>query len=225
VAYLPAEMNRHRHSVLLPGAFCLGWMLACSSSSTPATKVVAKDAGKVTTRDSGSDSAAVEAGEAGSDAQPDVMVIIDNQDCVAPGTASNEEGLGGYCSPMGGQCVQTGLGGVATLCSGDLGAPAHEWFCTIPCSQTSDCGAGGGACLSAPFGQICVPTACAGNLGDAGSGLFDAGDAAPEAAASQHEGGTNVHDAATDAAHDAASSSHDAVSSSDGSGVMDGTTP
>jgi len=176
----------------------------CSSSSAtgPATGA---DGGKHVGDGGHSREATVEGSAGGVDAHPDV--IIDPSNCVAPSAASSENGVGGYCSPGAGQCAHAGAGGTATLCTADIPAPSHEWFCTIPCSAPSDCGPGGGACLSAPFGQICVPPACAGNLGDASSLVVDSGDASADGASdAPHDAG---HDAAE--AHDAATS-HDARS-------------
>ena len=80
-------------------------------------------------------------------------------------------------SPGGEQCLHAGSGGTATLCSADFGAPSHEWFCTITCTTSTDCGPAGGTCVTAPFAQVCVPAACDKDLGDASSGYTDAGDA------------------------------------------------
>ena len=184
--------------------------LACSSSSTPAVTPPAKDAGVdshvVKPHPDASTGVPEASTGGGSDAHPDA--IIDPQDCVAVTAKPSESGIGSYCSPGAGQCAHVGTGGTPTLCTADFGAPAHEWFCTLPCDMTSQCGAGGGTCISAPFAQICVPAACAGALGDASSQVYDAGDAttdgasvsdaAPDQDAAQH------HDSGPDAAHDGA---------------------
>jgi hypothetical protein len=184
----------------LAGLASVAFAVACSSSSAPTVTPI-KDAAADAPRDAGKNkpdaSAVPEASMGGSDARPDV--ILDPNDCVSTTAASSENGVGGYCSPGGGQCVHAGVGGSASLCSADFGAPAHEWFCTLPCDTTSECGAGGGTCISAPFADICVPSACAGALGDASSQVFDAGEAGAD--------GGLIDGAVTDAtvAHDAAS--------------------
>ena len=205
---------------------CVGALLiaaGCSSSSPSGSSSSAKDAGKKDTgvdaaSDATADSTVPEASVGVPDVHPDA--IIDPNDCVATPATSSENGVGGYCSPGAGQCLHAGTGGSATDCTADFGAPAHEWFCTIPCSTTLDCGGGGGACVSAPFGQFCVPTACAKALGDAQSAVVpDASDAtaphdgsahdAGEHDAALHDGGS-AHDATSDAhAHDA--ESHDSA--------------
>ena len=107
--------------------------------------------------------------------------------------------------------MHAGTGGTPVICTADVeGTPAHEWFCTIPCTQTSDCGAGGGACLSAPFGQFCVPQACSQGLGDAASLTIDGG---PDAGVDASEDAPSRHDAEvfdTGTRHDA-SEKHDAT--------------
>ena len=170
---------------------------ACSSSSTPATRLTAKDAAPDAVdsghKTKGRDAAIADSSPGAADVHPDV--IVDPADCVSVKATSSEKGVGGYCSPMAGQCLHAGPGGTATLCTADFGAPAHEWFCTIPCGTTADCGPGGGTCLSTPFAQICVPPSCTGGLGDASSLVIDAGDAGPVDGAVHHDG----------AAHDGAS--------------------
>jgi hypothetical protein len=128
---------------------------------------------------------------------PDVIPdVIDNPDnCVKPGTANNTQGIGGYCSPSGGQCATAGPGGTPTLCSADYSTTPNAWFCTAPCP--ANCGSGA-ACVATATGAICAPTACLGYLGDAGI-LTDGG--AGEGAAS--DGG--VADAGEGGAADAAS--------------------
>jgi hypothetical protein len=142
---------------------------ACSSSSGPPSVHVSPESG---IKDSTSPR----------DTAPDV--IIDPENCVRPGTLSNTQGVGGYCSPGGGQCDMAGPGGSATLCSGDLGVtPAHAWFCTLSCGMTTDCG-GGATCIDFATGSICVPSSCDSILGDGGlgdSGMSDAGDSSVDA--------------------------------------------
>jgi hypothetical protein len=105
-----------------------------------------------------------------SDAQPEAMTTTNN--CVAPGTASNANGVGGYCSPGGGECAEAGPDGGIALCTADLNAPANAWFCTLFCASTAACGPGA-TCVTAIQGQACVPSAC---LDVAGEIIPDAGD-------------------------------------------------
>src|SRR5580700_7703128 len=100
--------------------------MACSSSSSSGNG--ATDSG------AGEDSAVYDV---------TIDVVINPNNCVKPGTASNSQGVGGYCSPMGGQCATVGPGGSPTLCTGDTSYPSsmmNAWFCTVPCPAT--CGAG-----------------------------------------------------------------------------------
>jgi hypothetical protein len=95
-------------------------------------------------------------------------VIVDPKNCVPPGTIPNSQGAGGYCSPGGGQCDMVGPGGVAEICTADLsGTPAHDWFCTLPCMKTPECGAGA-TCAPTPMGSHCVPESCDSFVPDGG---------------------------------------------------------
>lgn len=108
--------------------------------------------------------------DAGSDATADVGVdvVVDPQNCVASGTTPNADGVGGYCSPGGGQCDLAGPGLSPRICTADLaGEPSHAWFCTEPCDGTTACGVGASCLATAAEGPICVPSSCA-FLGDAG---------------------------------------------------------
>lgn len=108
-----------------------------------------------------------------------IDVIVDPQNCVAPGTPNNGEGVGGYCSPGGGQCASSGPGGSPRICTADLAsATEHEWYCTYPCSQTSDCG-NTAICVALQQGMMCVPSPACTPIIDAGA---DASDAANDAA-------------------------------------------
>lgn len=131
--------------------------------------------------------------DAGSDATTDagVDVIIDPQNCVAPGTKPNDQGMGGYCSPGGGQCDTAGPGGAPRICTADVaGTPAHAWFCTYPCDPTTNCGTGA-TCLGDSMGNGCVPTACDYLAGDAGvdAGSDASSDATSDAPSDAPEGG------------------------------------
>jgi hypothetical protein len=137
---------------IIAGASILGGaFVACSNGNGQA--------------DGGSD-----AGDAGID------VVIDPQNCVPPGTAPNDQGMGGYCSPGGEQCVTAGPGGAPRICTADVtGTPAHAWFCTYPCTSSSMCGTGA-SCITTAMGSGCVPTVCD-YLDDAG--LIDSPTDAP----------------------------------------------
>jgi hypothetical protein len=182
-------MKAYRPIVTLATAGLLA--AACSSSSTTPLMMTGKDAGAQKKPDAGSDATTSDGNVGAPDVHPDV--IIDPNNCVAPGSPFSQKGVGGYCSPGGGQCAHAGTGGTPTLCTADFGAPSHEWFCTITCTTTTDCGAGGGTCVAAPFGQFCVEAGCAKALGDAGEGAFDAG-----VDSGTHDSGTGA-DAKTDA--------------------------
>lgn len=127
---------------------------ACSSDDT--TPASTADAG---TPDTGAGDAqsAVDAG-ATSDAPS-------SGNCVPPGTPNNEKGVGGYCSPGGGECASDAAGFI--LCSGDVGAPVGSYFCTTPCSADDQCGTNA-YCANDPRGRACVPNAC-GTPPDAGA--------------------------------------------------------
>jgi hypothetical protein len=107
------------------------------------------------------------------DAQVDAEV--DDANCVPPGTLSNDAGVGGYCTPGGGECTRGGPNGGLVVCTADFNVPAHAWFCTIACTATTMCGTGGAACTSSIQGQSCIPAACAPLLAgpDAGDGPPD----------------------------------------------------
>jgi hypothetical protein len=150
----------------------LALAVACGSSSDNATDGGASDAHA-------------------SDAKGDA--IIDPMNCVPPGTPSNSQGIGGYCSPMGGQCTMAGPGGSATLCSADFQAPAHAWFCTFPCTSSSTCGPGA-TCVNSSMGEGCVPASCLYLEGDGGGG---------DAAGDGGGGGDGASDAPGDSAGDA----------------------
>ncbi len=75
--------------------------------------------------------------------------------CVQPGEPGNENGVGEYCTPGGGQCSDNPL---APLCLADVGE--DQWFCTrIGCNAMTNCGADAG-CLVTPDGSACLPCKC-----------------------------------------------------------------
>jgi len=136
-----------------------------------------------------------DAGEASADTSPakDVAakVIDDPMNCVAPDAK-------GYCSPGGGQCDGAGPGGSAEICTADLTeTPAHAWYCTTPCSMTTEC-AGGAECKSTPMGSRCVPPSCDRLLPEAGptdSGGHDAAvDSAPDSISDGEAKDADAHD-------------------------------
>jgi hypothetical protein len=131
----------------------------------------------------GKDSGAVK--DAGAD-----VIIIDPKNCVPPGSPE-------YCSPGGGQCDMEGPGGMAEICSADLGAPAHDWYCTSPCDEEASTCTGTSTCESTPSGSRCVPESCDYLLPEGGP--VDSGkDASKEAGA-----GEASTDAPGEASHDA----------------------
>jgi hypothetical protein len=78
--------------------------------------------------------------------------------------------------------------GAPEICTADLtGTPSHDWYCTLPCSKTSQCGAGA-TCASTPTGSRCVPTSCDSFIPDSGPSdggtEGEAGDASGDADAS-----------------------------------------
>src|SRR5262245_7006954 len=150
--------------VLVHGLVAAG---ACKSASSPGTGATSSSSASTTGAGTGggSDSGAVDAG-------PDVIVDPDN--CIPPGTANNAAGVGGYCSPGGGQCKFSDGG--SAICTADFGAmvPPHAWFCTSLCDPdagTVACGDPGPPCVTTPLGEsVCLPETCFGFLTDAGLG-------------------------------------------------------
>jgi hypothetical protein len=114
-------------------------------------------------------------------------VVIDDANCVAPGTASNANGVGGYCSPNGGQCAIGSLDAGA-VCTADFNVPAHAWFCTVACSSTSECGPGSASCLPSIHGEACIPAACVVRLDAADGGADTRPDVASDASISPDAG-------------------------------------
>jgi hypothetical protein len=205
-------MNTSAHPVrsLLCALAASVVVAACSSSSSPTTPV---DSGMQTKADTGTkkpkpDSGTVTHHDAGQgDAgSGDAGIIIDPDNCVAPGTPNNSEGVGGYCSPNGEQCLKAGPGGTPTICTADIGGtPAHAWFCTYPCTTQSMCGTGN-TCVTTAAGSGCVPDACL-SLADGGFSTDGASDALQAEGGSANDGGhvdgsrvdgAGLHDAAID---------------------------
>ena len=116
--------------------------------------------------------------DAGSDVHPDV--IIDPANCVPSNATNDGAGVGGYCSPGGGQCAGSGPGGAPRICSADLsGAEPHAWFCTYPCTTSTDCGSAA-VCVATPQGSICVPPSCTSLTDAGGDAETDASDASSD---------------------------------------------
>src|SRR5207302_11048027 len=90
-----------------------------------------------------------------------IDVIVDPQNCVAPGTPNDDRGVAGYCSPGGAQCASSGPGGAPRICTADLAsATVHDWYCTYPCAQSSECRTAA-TCIATSQGMMGIPPACA----------------------------------------------------------------
>ncbi len=77
------------------------------------------------------------------------------ESCVRPGDVGNNNGVGQYCTPEGGECAPFDL---APLCLATVGQ--QQWFCTrIGCDANTNCGEGAG-CLLETDGSACVPCRC-----------------------------------------------------------------
>jgi hypothetical protein len=131
-----------------------------------------------------------------SDALPEATVVVDPMNCVPPGTPSNAAGVGGYCSPGGGQCNHDTPDAAPTICTADFGAAAHLWFCTVACTTTAACGPGSATCVAAANGNACVPSACSAFAADASA---DGGDAQATSTDGGADGSDGGRDAGTDA--------------------------
>jgi hypothetical protein len=81
----------------------------------------------------------------------------DRDNCVAPGSAGNTLGIGAYCDAQ--TTCPAATPGHVLLCTANFGAPAHEWFCTSPCTGDSECG-DGAVCVTDTRGRGCVPVPC-----------------------------------------------------------------
>jgi hypothetical protein len=174
--------------------------LACSSGSSGSGNVA----------EGGSD------GPPSVDAVPDI--VIDPSNCVPPGTANNSQGIGGYCNPGGGQCVMMGIGSQSTDCSGDVsGTPAHAWFCTVPCTASTNCGTGA-SCVTTAMGAYCIPPSC-GFLGEGGSGVDSGGNDSASDAAGDSSDSSSGDGGATDASD--GSNGNDAGDSASGDAAAD----
>ena len=158
-----------KRRVLLLPLFCLA-AAACNSGSSKGPPGVDASTVQDAAPDAGSD--ALDAGTPAADGARDGAV--DPLNCVPPGTPNNAAGVGGYCSPGGGQCADAGPNHTSTICTADFGAmvPPHAWFCTNLCSVDAGavaCGSPGPACIETPQGEpVCLPEMCLAFLGDGG---------------------------------------------------------
>ncbi|MDB4992671.1 MAG: hypothetical protein JWM74_103 [Myxococcaceae bacterium] len=110
-----------------------------------------------------------------------------NANCVKPGTANNELGLGAYCEKKA-DCPATGA-----LCTANFNAPDDAWFCSKLCSaQDTKCGTGMYCNFGDPRGNACVPLVC----GPPGAGVDAAADSAPDT--STPDAGPDAADAAVE---------------------------
>jgi hypothetical protein len=75
--------------------------------------------------------------------------------CTQAGDKGNENGIGTFCTPGGGEC---GMFPKAGLCLADVGQ--DQWFCTrIGCKTDDDCGSAA-HCHLDNAGAGCVPDKC-----------------------------------------------------------------
>ncbi len=178
---MPGE-RRVTSACLLGLALALAACDASAPNIPPPMRRASQDAGaRDATVDTGGpdvawDSTLPDAPLSVADALPDVAILVDDANCVPPGTASNAIGVGGYCGPGGGQCDHAGADRSTSICTADFAAPAHTWFCTIPCATNDDCGSGSATCVPAASGMVCLPSGCGAFAVDAAAdGAVDAG--------------------------------------------------
>lgn len=113
---------------------------ACSSSGTTSTS---------TGSGGGSTTSTTTGGTGGTGGGPPAA------SCVKQGGKGNENGVGTYCTPGGGECTAFPLAG---LCLADVGQ--DQWLCTrIGCKVDADCGTAA-HCHLDPAGSACIPDAC-----------------------------------------------------------------
>jgi hypothetical protein len=103
--------------------------------------------------------------------------------CVQPGDEGNENGVGDFCTPGGGEC-----GGLAPLCLADAAPGEEQWFCTRLCSEDEQCGTEA-RCIGDDRGRACVPERCLGDM-------------PPDDAGADDDAGTNDDAGASDAGAD-----------------------
>jgi hypothetical protein len=77
--------------------------------------------------------------------------------CAQPGDTGNENGVGRFCSPDGGECS-----GLAPMCLADVAPAEGQWFCTRLCTEDDQCGSDA-RCIGDERGSACVPEHCLGD--------------------------------------------------------------
>jgi hypothetical protein len=85
--------------------------------------------------------------------------------CVPTTMKNNAQGVGGYCTSSGGQCVTDD--GATTICTADFSSmvPPGASFCTNECQPdagTVACGVGGPPCttVKGTAVSVCLPASC-----------------------------------------------------------------
>lgn len=128
------------------------------------------------------------------DAGRDAPLVIPPESCAQPGDIGNENGVGTFCTPTGGECRAFPL---APLCLASAAPDDGQWFCTRLCRDDSQCGTDA-VCVMETRGAGCVPLRCDPELPDAGvlpdAPVEDAGsgvDAGPDGS----DGGADPSDA------------------------------
>ncbi|MSP24455.1 MAG: hypothetical protein EXR75_04690 [Myxococcales bacterium] len=82
--------------------------------------------------------------------------VVPAESCVQAGEKGNNNGVGEFCTPGGGECADFPK---AALCLADVGQ--SQWMCTrIGCDATTDCGAGAGCHIEPGQGSACLPCKC-----------------------------------------------------------------
>ena len=117
--------------------------VACSSSSTTTTATSSEGSGGSTSTSTGT------GGAGGSGPKAPAA------SCTQAGDKGNENGVGTFCTPGGGECEAFPKAG---LCLADVFQ--DQWFCTrIGCKTDVDCGTAA-HCHLDPGGAACVPDKC-----------------------------------------------------------------
>jgi hypothetical protein len=119
--------------------------VACSSSGTTSTST---GSGGGSTSATGSTAGAGGTGAGGGPTAP-------AESCAQPGDKGNDNGVGTFCTPGGGECTNFPKAG---LCLADVGQ--DQWLCTrIGCKMDADCGTAA-HCHVDPAGAACIPDKC-----------------------------------------------------------------
>ncbi len=98
-------------------------------------------------------------GEGGMVCSTSAGPTIEGPPCAKPGAPGNEKGVGKLCSEGGGECS-----GSAPLCIADYADGDFANFCTVVCTDDTECGTGA-ICLGSGGTAVCLPTACLETLG------------------------------------------------------------